>query len=139
VDGVISWTTSKPAFAKALASAGKTLKVMPWSDVGFDGYGLAVIASDKLISGKPDVVARFTKAYLAAPQAALRNPDDVAKAMKSAFPEMDEALVRDQFLTLPPQMDHPINQKNGLALSTRRSYAHMGMDGEGAELAARQT
>jgi NitT/TauT family transport system substrate-binding protein len=33
--------TVAPAFVKTLAETGKKLKVIQWSDYGFDGYGLS--------------------------------------------------------------------------------------------------
>jgi NitT/TauT family transport system substrate-binding protein len=106
VDATINWTTASPPFVKALASTGKTLKILPWSAAGFDGYGYSVFVADKLIAEHPEVVRRFAKAYVAAAKAALENPKDAAKAMKSVFPEMDEALVEEQFMTIVPLINN---------------------------------
>ena len=113
VDGTINWSTASPPFVKALASVGKKLTILPWSAAGFDGYGYSVFVSEKLIAEKPDVARRFVKAYVAAAKAALANPDDVAKAMKSVFPEMDEALVKEQFMTIVPLIQNDISEKEG--------------------------
>jgi NitT/TauT family transport system substrate-binding protein len=45
---------------------------------------------------------------------ALENPKDVAAAMKATFPEMDIALVEQQFLTIVPLIDNPISKAEGL-------------------------
>ncbi len=113
VDGTINWSTASPPFMKALASTGKSLKILPWSAAGFDGYGYSVFVSDKLIAEKPDVAKRFVKAYVAAAKAALADPKDVAKAMKSVFPEMDEALVEQQFMTIVPLIMNDITKAEG--------------------------
>jgi NitT/TauT family transport system substrate-binding protein len=114
VDATINWTTAAPPFVKALDSVGKKLKILPWTAVGFDGYGYSVFASDKIIAERPDVLRRFVKAYLAAVKAALDNPADVAKAMKAIYPEMDEALVEEQFRTIMPLIDNQITTAEGL-------------------------
>ncbi len=113
VDATINWSTASPPFVKALGSAGKTLKILPWSAAGFDGYGYSVFVSDKLIAAQPDVAKRFVKAYVAAAKAALADPKDVAKAMKAVFPEMDEALVEQQFMTIVPLIQNEITEKEG--------------------------
>ena len=102
-----------PVFEKALGSVGKTLKIIPWSDAGFDGYGYSVFASDKAIAGKADALRRFARAYVKAAKMALADPDDVARSMKATFPEMDQALIKAQFLTLVPLMNNAIAKKEG--------------------------
>jgi len=123
VDGTIAWTTAAPPFVKALGGQGKALSILPWSEAGFDGYGYSVFASEKLIAGKPDVVKRFAKAFIAAEKAALQNPDDVAKAMVEIFPEMDAALVKQQFLTLPALIDNDIARRDGFGALTKVGVA----------------
>jgi NitT/TauT family transport system substrate-binding protein len=123
VDATINWTTASPPFVKALDSVGKKLKILPWSAVGFDGYGYSVFASDKIIAEHPDVLRRFVKAYMLAMKAALDNPADVAKAMKSTFPEMDEALVEEQFRTIMPLIDNPITTAEGLGTLNKARLA----------------
>ena len=113
VDATINWSTASPPFNKALATVNQKLKILPWSAAGFDGYGYSVFIGDKLIAEKPDVAKRFVKAYVAAAKAALADPKDVAKAMKSVFPEMDEALVEEQFLTIVPLIMNDITKAEG--------------------------
>ena len=113
VDATINWSTASPPFVKALGATGKKLKMLPWSAAGFDGYGYSVFVADKLIAEKPDVAKRFVKAYVAAAKAALADPKDVAKTMKSVFPEMDEALVEEQFMTIVPLIMNDITKAEG--------------------------
>ncbi len=113
-DATINWTTASPPFIKALAESGKKLKMMPWSEYGFDGYGYSLFASEKLIAEKPDVLKRFTKAYLKTIELALKDKNDVAKTMKEIFPEMDVALVVQQFETIIPLIDNEISKTEGI-------------------------
>ena len=53
VAATINWVTVAPAFAKPLAETGKKLKVIAWSDYGFDGYGLSVFASERILTRAP--------------------------------------------------------------------------------------
>jgi len=114
VDATINWTTASPPFVKALGESGKKLKMLPWSEYGFDGYGYSVFASDKAIAERPEVVRKVVKAWLKAAQMALADPKDVARSMKVIFPEMDAKLVEEQFMTLVPLLDNEITKKEPL-------------------------
>ena len=43
-------STVAPAFEKPLAEGGKKIKIIQWSDYGFDGYGFSVFASEKMLA-----------------------------------------------------------------------------------------
>lgn len=43
VDATINWLTVAPGFVRALGEADKTLKTIPWSEYGFEGYGLSLV------------------------------------------------------------------------------------------------
>ena len=113
VDATINWSTASPPFVKALRVCRQETQDTALVRVGFDGYGYSVFAWDKMIAEHPDVLRRFAKAYMLAMKAALDNPADVAKAMKSTFPEMDEALVEEQFRTIMPLINNPIATAEG--------------------------
>ena len=113
-DATINWTTASPPFIKALGESGKKLKMLPWGEYGFDGYGYSLFAGEKLIAEKPDVLKRFTKAYLKTIETALANKADDAKTMKEIFPEMDEAIVAQQFETIIPLIDNDVSKKEGI-------------------------
>lgn len=113
VDGTINWSTASPAFVKALGETGKKLKIIPWSDYGFDGYGYSVWVADKVLAERPQAVRAFVGAFLDGMKMALANPKDVAATMKALFPEMDVALVEQQFMTIVPLIDNPISKAEG--------------------------
>jgi NitT/TauT family transport system substrate-binding protein len=114
VDATINWTTASPPFIKALSESKKTLKMLPWGEYGFEGYGYSLFASEKLIAEKPDVLKRFTRAYIKTIEMALKDKADVARTMKEIFPEMDEALVLQQFETIIPLIDNAISKQEGI-------------------------
>ena len=60
------------------------------------------------------MLKRFTKAYLKTIETALANKADVAKTMKEIFPEMDEAIVAQQFETIIPLIDNDVSKKEGI-------------------------
>jgi NitT/TauT family transport system substrate-binding protein len=114
VDATINWSTASPAFAVALSSVGKKLKIIPWSQYGFNGYGYSLFASEKMIAERPAALRAFVQAFMEGMKMALADPKDVAAAMKATFPAMDEALAEQQFLTIVPLIDNQIAKTEGL-------------------------
>jgi NitT/TauT family transport system substrate-binding protein len=113
VDGIISWMTSAQANEEALAERGKKLKILAWSDVGFEGYSYSAVVSDKLINERPDVARRFVRAIRAAGEAAVKDPKGVAQSIKALYPEFDEKLAEKQFIDAVGLMDNDITKKEG--------------------------
>lgn len=120
VDGIISWMTSASSNAKALKEANKKLKILPWSDIGFEGYSYSAIVSDKLIQERPDVARRFVRAIRAAGQAALKDPKGVGQSIKALYPDVDEALMVEQFTDALALLDNDISKAEGFGTIDRK-------------------
>ncbi len=113
VAATINWVTVAPAFVKPLAETGKKLKVIAWSDYGFDGYGLSVFASEKILTERPETVKKFMRAYMKATAAAIADPMAAAKALKAMVPEVDVEVARAQFAASIPLIVNSISKKDG--------------------------
>jgi len=113
VAATINWVTVAPAFAKPLAETGKKLKVIAWSDYGFDGYGLSVFASEKMLTERPETVKKFMRAYMKATAKALADPAAAATALKAMVPEVDVEVARAQFAASIPLIVNDISKKDG--------------------------
>jgi NitT/TauT family transport system substrate-binding protein len=113
VAGTINWVTVAPAFTKTLSETGKKLKVIAWSDYGFDGYGLSVFASEKILSERPDTVKKFMRAYVKAAAMAIADPGAAAAALKAVVPEVDVDVARAQFAASVPLTVNDISKKDG--------------------------
>ena len=61
---------------------------------------------------------RFLEAYAKGMKMALTDPKGVAKSMKTLFPEMDEALVEEQFMTIVPLIENEISKAEGYGTFT---------------------
>ena len=59
VDGSVLWSPDEAFVAPLAAKLGKKTIVVPFSETGFNMYGLAVATSTQLIQTKPDLVRRF--------------------------------------------------------------------------------
>jgi NitT/TauT family transport system substrate-binding protein len=113
VAGTINWVTVAPAFVKTLSETGKKLKVIAWSDYGFDGYGLSMFASEKILSERPETVKKFMRAYVKATAMAIADPSAAAAALKATVPEVDSDVARAQFVASIPLIVNDISKKDG--------------------------
>nr|MBF0684368.1 ABC transporter substrate-binding protein [Pseudomonas sp.] len=113
VDATINWVTVAPGFSRSLEDAGKQLKVIAWSDSGFDGYGLSLIASERFLEARPEVAKKFVKAYRRAQEMAIADPAAAAAALKKMVPEVDEQQAVEQFTASVPLMQNEISEAEG--------------------------
>lgn len=116
VVATINWVTVAPAFEKPLSETGKKLKTIPWSEYGFDGYGLSVFASEKMLKERPEVVKKFLRAYAKATDMAIADPKAAAEALKAMVPEVDVGVATLQFASSIPLMVNSISKKDGVGV-----------------------
>lgn len=113
VDATINWVTVAPGFVRSLGEAGKELQVIPWSEYGFDGYGLSLVASERFVQRNPEVARKFVAAYRKAQDMAIANPAAAAAALKKMVPEVDEQQAVEQFEASIPLMANEISESEG--------------------------
>jgi NitT/TauT family transport system substrate-binding protein len=113
VVATINWVTVAPAFEKPLAETGKKLKTIPWSEYGFQGYGLSVFASERILGERPETVKKFLRAYVKATDMAIADPGAAAAALKAMVPEVDVDVATKQFASSVPLMVNAISKKDG--------------------------
>ena len=114
VDATINWVTVAPAFSAVLKQANKDLSVLAWSQFGLDGYGWSVLASDKTIQERPEVLKRYVRALNKALVFSMQNPQAAAEALKAHVPEADTAVLKAEFESSLPLLRNEITQKNGM-------------------------
>jgi NitT/TauT family transport system substrate-binding protein len=113
VDGTISWVTTAPVFEGPLAEASKKLKIIPWSGYGFDGYGLSLFVSDKMLKERPETVKKFLKAYIKATELANADPALAGVSVKSMVPEVNAETAAKQWTASIPLIVNEISKKDG--------------------------
>lgn len=74
---------------KAAERAGEGIVALPFVEVGFAIYAASLIASDRTIETKPDLVARFVKATHRAFEWARDNPEEACRLHVKRVPEVD--------------------------------------------------
>ena len=112
--GAIMWLPTTPVAEAALKEAGKSPKMLQWSDYGLTGYGNSVFASEALIARNPDLLKRFIAAYRKAIRAAVADPKAAAQALKAMVPETDPEVAAAEFQVSIPLIDNDISEKDGL-------------------------
>lgn len=120
VDATINWIPVAPGFRRALGEADKTLEILPWSEYGFEGYGLSLIASQRFVKSNPELAKRFVRAYLQANANAIADPAAAAAALKKMVPEVDEQQAEEQFAASVPLMQNEISQAEGKGFDDKR-------------------
>jgi len=114
VDGTINWITVAPAFEGPLHEVNKKLKVVSWSDYGFDGYGLSVFASEKFLAERPEVARRTLKALMEANKMAIADPALAGTSVKASVADVDADLATRQFSASMPLMTNDISRAAGV-------------------------
>ena len=118
-DAMINWVTGGPEIEAVLQGAGKQLFIIPWSDSGLAGYGLSLFASDRMIAEKPDVVARFTRAYAEGVKRSIEDCDRGGADQHAIAPEVDAAISAAQCRTTIPLIKNEITARDGMGNFTR--------------------
>lgn len=113
VVATINWVTVAAAFEGPVGEAKKKLAVLPWSNYGYDGYGLSLFVSEKMLKERPAVVKKFVKAYAEATRMAIADPKAAAEALKAMVPEIDVATAEKQFVSSIPLMVNEVSKRDG--------------------------
>ncbi len=74
---------------KAAVRAGEEIVALPFVQVGFAIYAASIIASDKTVETKPELVGRFAKAIHRAFEWARDNPEEACRLHVKRVPEVD--------------------------------------------------
>lgn len=114
VAATINWLTVAPAFAGPLKEVGKSFKALPWSEFGYEGYGLSVFASDRMLAKRPEVVRKFLAAYSKATEMANADPMAAAKALKAVVPEVEVERAAEEWTASIPLIVNDLSKANGM-------------------------
>lgn len=70
-----------------LEMAAGELSILPGAEWGYDLYGTGLFVSDEMAESNPDLVQRFTNAYLKALQSVIDDPDAAATILAESDPQ----------------------------------------------------
>mgnify|MGYP002403374205 CR=1 FL=1 len=91
VDTVADYTTGLPLYEKPMGEG--NVVMMPWADHGFDMYSMSIMASEKTMTERPEVLKNFLEAAYMGWRDVIADPDAALAIFKKHVPEIDEALI----------------------------------------------
>ncbi|WOD11385.1 ABC transporter substrate-binding protein [Pseudomonas sp. NyZ704] len=122
-DAIIAWVTNVALFKDQAASAGKDIRVLPWSEAGLSLYSSAVVASDTFLEERPEVAKRFMKAYAKSLEFTMNDPEAAAQDLHTMVPEVDPAVAVGQINDTKVLVDNEISEADGLGTMTPERVA----------------
>jgi NitT/TauT family transport system substrate-binding protein len=106
--------TVAPGSSGVLKEAGKELVVLPWSNFGFEGYGLSMFASEKMLAERPLTVGNVVKVMQQAMAMAAAEPMAAGEALKAMVPEVDAAVAAAELEASVPLIFNEVTEKHGI-------------------------
>ena len=117
VDAVVCYIDAEVPLLEDAAGGEGSLSILLGSEYGYDAYGSGLFTTDEMIERDPDLVQRFTNAYLRAFEFVQENPEETAKILTEASAELAG---KEQLFTrqLQADIDHtftsPATEAGGL-------------------------
>jgi NitT/TauT family transport system substrate-binding protein len=112
VDSVADYTTGRPFYEKAMGKGNAVM--MPWADFGFDLYSISIMASEKTMTQRAQVLRDFLAASYQGWRDVMENPKAALEIFKKRVPEIDAAIIEP-------------NMMMGLDLMKTERYAQHGI------------
>jgi NitT/TauT family transport system substrate-binding protein len=114
VEAILNWVTVAPHDTAVMKAAGKDLVVIPWSKYGYEGYGQSIVASEAILTKRPDVVKAFLRAYKKAAAIAIKDPAAAGAAVHRAVANVDAEVAAQEFAASIPLISNEISEKDGI-------------------------
>jgi NitT/TauT family transport system substrate-binding protein len=102
-----------------------TLSIMLGADHGYDALGSGLFTNEELLENDPDLVQRFTTAYLEGLRWVIDNPDEAAALLTGARPQLadSENLFRAQLQAdIEDTFTSPVTDRHGLGYADPRAW-----------------
>lgn len=122
-DAIIAWVTNVALFQAQAASAGKEIRVIPWSEAGLELYSSAIVASDRFLSSRPEVAKRFMKAYRKSLEFTNANPEAAAADLNKMVPEIDPTVAAAQIRDTMKLVYNSVSEADGVGVMTEERVA----------------
>ena len=99
-DAIGTYFTDLPMFEKAMGKG--NVRVMQWSDFGFDPYAISIITSKEKVEKDPEMLKAFLEASYHGWEDVFKDPDGAIEIFKKRVPELDVPTTK---LALPLILD----------------------------------
>ena len=114
VDAVFDWVVGNQGYWEAGLDK-ERLVLIPWAKWGVNPYGNALMASEKTIKERPDMLNRFMDATMQGWKWAIENPEKANEIFIQSNPEVPLLAALGRFANdIQDLVDVPMNQKHRL-------------------------
>ena len=114
VDAVFDWIVGNQGYWEAGLDKDK-LVLIPWAQWGVNPYGNALMASEKTVKERPDMLRRFMDATMQGWKWAIENPEQANEIFIRSNPEVPLLAALGRFANdIQDLVDVPMNQKHRL-------------------------
>jgi NitT/TauT family transport system substrate-binding protein len=114
VDAVFDWIVGNQGYWEAGLDKEK-LVLIPWAKWGVNPYGNALMASEKTIKERPDMLRKFMDATMQGWKWAIENPEKANEIFIQSNPEVPLLAALGRFANdIQDLVDVPMNQKHRL-------------------------
>jgi NitT/TauT family transport system substrate-binding protein len=112
VDAVADYTTGLPFYEKAMGKGNPVM--MPWVEHGFDMYSMSIIASQKTMTERAQVLRAFLEASYLGWRDVMENPKAALEIFKKRVPEIDLSIIEPNMMIGLDQMKTERYAVNGI-------------------------
>lgn len=91
VDAVADYFTGLPLYEKPMGEG--NVVALPWAEFGFELYSMSIIASEKTITERPEVLRSFLEAAYMGWRDVMADPAEAMAIFKKRVPEIDEVVI----------------------------------------------
>ncbi|WP_317930080.1 ABC transporter substrate-binding protein [Halioxenophilus sp. WMMB6] len=123
-DAIIAWSTDRERYDYQLQQAGKSLRLLAWSDAGMDIYGISLVAGNRFLKQRPEVAKRFVRAYLKALQFVNQQPQKAAQDVHALVPEVSTEVAYTAIVEFNKLSDNEISAQEGVGIFTPARLAN---------------
>lgn len=109
-----NFITERPTYQRAAAQVGERIAGLVYAEWGLDLQANGIVATDKMIRERPDVIRRFLEATVRGWNAGIERPDEAVRIFWKHFPESNPDLLREHWQIAVEHMLTPPAYENGL-------------------------
>jgi NitT/TauT family transport system substrate-binding protein len=96
VDTIADYSTGLPLYEKAMGQG--NVVMMQWADFGLDMYSMSIMASDKTIRERPEVLRKFLEAAYMGWRDVMADPEGSMAIFKRRVPEVDVSVMQPNMM-----------------------------------------
>jgi NitT/TauT family transport system substrate-binding protein len=114
IDATCTLYTEDPTYEETAKKAGEDLLRFMYSDYGLDIYSISLIATDKIIQERPELVKKFLKGTYRGFAWSIEHPEEALEIFIKQRPEIDKGQARQHFKIMLDHFLTPITYEKGM-------------------------